>query len=164
MNLRFVKNHASCCFYNCSLIGKFVTFFLLWIILRWSFEKATGCKLYSLLRFSQQKELGSKPECPKMCAYKLVTVKFKWWGLQTKVENFIHEVGHIFTQLAWLGSYIETKNSQVHMLSGWPVQGDHCYIYHLFPWQRAVFLFIFFISFLQMFNYYKQAVIANSMS
>lgn len=27
-----------------------------------------------------------------MCAYKLVTVKFKWWGLQTKVENLIHEV------------------------------------------------------------------------
>lgn len=27
-----------------------------------------------------------------MCAYKLVTVKFKWWGLQNKVENFIHKV------------------------------------------------------------------------
>jgi len=26
---------------------------------------------------------------PVMCAYKLVTVEFKWWGLQTKVENFI---------------------------------------------------------------------------
>uniref|UniRef100_A0A3P8VI76 Phosphatidylinositol transfer protein beta isoform n=2 Tax=Cynoglossus semilaevis TaxID=244447 RepID=A0A3P8VI76_CYNSE len=26
-----------------------------------------------------------------MCAYKLVTVKFKWWGLQSKVENFIHD-------------------------------------------------------------------------
>lgn len=25
-----------------------------------------------------------------MTAYKLVTVQFKWWGLQTKVENFIH--------------------------------------------------------------------------
>lgn len=33
-----------------------------------------------------------------MCAYKLVTVKFKWWGLQTKVENFIHEVSALFTQ------------------------------------------------------------------
>lgn len=31
-----------------------------------------------------------------MCAYKLVTVKFKWWGLQTKVENLIHEVRLIF--------------------------------------------------------------------
>ena len=27
-----------------------------------------------------------------MCAYKLVTVKFKWWGMQTKMENFIHKV------------------------------------------------------------------------
>lgn len=27
-----------------------------------------------------------------MCAYKLVTVKFKWWGLQNKVENFIQKV------------------------------------------------------------------------
>ncbi|TKS84969.1 Phosphatidylinositol transfer protein beta isoform [Collichthys lucidus] len=30
-------------------------------------------------------------DCPHMCAYKLVTVKFRWWGLQTKVENFIHK-------------------------------------------------------------------------
>ncbi|KFM78565.1 Phosphatidylinositol transfer protein alpha isoform, partial [Stegodyphus mimosarum] len=26
---------------------------------------------------------------PVMCAYKLVTVEFKWFGLQTKVESFI---------------------------------------------------------------------------
>lgn len=32
-----------------------------------------------------------------MCAYKLVTVKFKWWGLQTRVENLIHEVSLSFT-------------------------------------------------------------------
>ncbi|XP_029684969.1 phosphatidylinositol transfer protein beta isoform-like isoform X2 [Takifugu rubripes] len=40
---------------------------------------------------SWTKELLSKSDCPRMCAYKLVTVKFKWWGLQTKVENLIHE-------------------------------------------------------------------------
>lgn len=28
---------------------------------------------------------------PVMTAYKLVTVQFKWWGLQTKVEDFIHK-------------------------------------------------------------------------
>ncbi|KAF3849225.1 hypothetical protein F7725_015722, partial [Dissostichus mawsoni] len=39
-----------------------------------------------------------KTDCPYMCAYKLVTVKFKWWGLQTKVENFIHrQEKRIFT-------------------------------------------------------------------
>ena len=27
-----------------------------------------------------------------MCAYKLVTCEFKWWGLQGKVEKFIVNV------------------------------------------------------------------------
>lgn len=27
---------------------------------------------------------------PIMCCYKSVDITFKWWGLQTKVENFIH--------------------------------------------------------------------------
>lgn len=39
-----------------------------------------------------QQELVNQKDCPYMCAYKLVTVKFKWWGLQNKVENFIHKV------------------------------------------------------------------------
>lgn len=39
-----------------------------------------------------QKELGNNADCPYMCAYKLVTVKFKWWGLQNKVESFIQKV------------------------------------------------------------------------
>ncbi|KAG5835106.1 hypothetical protein ANANG_G00268600 [Anguilla anguilla] len=38
-----------------------------------------------------KEELQNTPECPHMCAYKLVTVKFKWWGLQSKIENFIHQ-------------------------------------------------------------------------
>ncbi|KAJ8287128.1 hypothetical protein GJAV_G00047970 [Gymnothorax javanicus] len=38
-----------------------------------------------------KEELANSPDCPHMCAYKLVTVKFKWWGLQSKVENFIHQ-------------------------------------------------------------------------
>ncbi len=28
---------------------------------------------------------------PVMCAYKLVTVEFKWFGLQTRVEKFIQQ-------------------------------------------------------------------------
>jgi len=32
---------------------------------------------------------------PVMCCYKLVTVEFKWWGLQNKVEKFIHRVINI---------------------------------------------------------------------
>nr|CFW94246.1 Eka-PI transferase 3 protein [Euperipatoides kanangrensis] len=35
---------------------------------------------------------------PLMCAYKLVTVEFKWFGLQGRVENFIHKAERrIFT-------------------------------------------------------------------
>jgi len=35
---------------------------------------------------------------PVMTAYKLVTIQFKWWGLQNKVENFIHSTEkRIFT-------------------------------------------------------------------
>ena len=29
---------------------------------------------------------------PAMCAYKLVTVEFKWFGFQNKVESFIQKV------------------------------------------------------------------------
>lgn len=28
-----------------------------------------------------------------MCSYKLVTVKFEVWGLQSRVEQFVHKVG-----------------------------------------------------------------------
>uniref|UniRef100_A0A3Q3WLE8 Phosphatidylinositol transfer protein beta isoform n=1 Tax=Mola mola TaxID=94237 RepID=A0A3Q3WLE8_MOLML len=38
-----------------------------------------------------KEELVTQTDCPRMCAYKLVTVKFKLWGLQNKVESFIHE-------------------------------------------------------------------------
>lgn len=44
---------------------------------------------------SVQKELSQKTDCPHMCAYKLVTIKFKWWGLQNKVENFIQKVRRV---------------------------------------------------------------------
>lgn len=29
---------------------------------------------------------------PMMCAYKLVTMEFKWWGLQSRVESFTMKV------------------------------------------------------------------------
>lgn len=28
-----------------------------------------------------------------MCAYKLCRVEFRYWGMQTKIEKFIHDVG-----------------------------------------------------------------------
>lgn len=30
-----------------------------------------------------------------MCAYKMVTVEFKWWGLQKRVENLIMKVSQM---------------------------------------------------------------------
>ncbi|RXN00896.1 Cytoplasmic phosphatidylinositol transfer protein 1, partial [Acipenser ruthenus] len=32
---------------------------------------------------------------PIMCSYKLVTVKFEVWGLQTRVEQFVHKVSAV---------------------------------------------------------------------
>ncbi len=28
-----------------------------------------------------------------MCAYKLCKVEFRYWGMQTKIERFIHDIG-----------------------------------------------------------------------
>lgn len=52
---------------------------------------------------SLQKDLGKQSDCPYMCAYKLVTVKFKWWGLQNKVENFIQKVSSVMGRDVGMG-------------------------------------------------------------
>ncbi|XP_077468015.1 phosphatidylinositol transfer protein alpha isoform-like [Stigmatopora argus] len=45
-----------------------------------------------------KKEVQNNPNCPHMCAYKLATVEFKWFGLQKKIENLIHKAERrIFT-------------------------------------------------------------------
>lgn len=31
-----------------------------------------------------------------MCAYKLCRVEFRYWGMQTKIEKFIHDIGEFF--------------------------------------------------------------------
>uniref|UniRef100_A0AAY4DXD5 DDHD domain-containing protein n=1 Tax=Denticeps clupeoides TaxID=299321 RepID=A0AAY4DXD5_9TELE len=33
------------------------------------------------------------PKAPIMCAYKLCKVEFRYWGMQSKIERFIHDVG-----------------------------------------------------------------------
>ncbi|RMB95304.1 hypothetical protein DUI87_28291 [Hirundo rustica rustica] len=40
----------------------------------------------------QLKEGWRETHQPIMCSYKLVTVKFEVWGLQTRVEQFVHKV------------------------------------------------------------------------
>jgi hypothetical protein len=44
------------------------------------------------------KEVQGKPQpLPNgkalMCAYKLCRVEFRYWGMQTKIEKFIHDIG-----------------------------------------------------------------------
>lgn len=39
-------------------------------------------------------EIGHNPgKIPIMCAYKLCKVEFRYWGMQSKIERFIHDVG-----------------------------------------------------------------------
>ncbi|KAJ4941761.1 hypothetical protein JOQ06_011635 [Pogonophryne albipinna] len=84
-----------------------------------SLHKETECKRRMDL---ESKELVSKTDRPRMCAYKLVTVKFKWWGLQTKVENFIHEqekriFNNFHRQLfCWIDKWVELNMADIrHM-------------------------------------------------
>uniref|UniRef100_A0A3Q4B458 Phosphatidylinositol transfer protein beta isoform n=1 Tax=Mola mola TaxID=94237 RepID=A0A3Q4B458_MOLML len=63
-----------------------------------------------------------KTDCPCMCAYKLVTVKFKWWGLQTKVENFIHkQEKRIFTNFhrqlfCWIDRWVSLTMEDIRRM------------------------------------------------
>ncbi|XP_078107789.1 phosphatidylinositol transfer protein beta isoform-like [Sander vitreus] len=69
-----------------------------------------------------KKELVSNTDCPRMCAYKLVTVKFKWWGLQTKVESFIHEqekriFNNFHRQLfCWIDRWVELSMDDIRRM------------------------------------------------
>uniref|UniRef100_A0A3B3QLK2 Phosphatidylinositol transfer protein beta isoform n=1 Tax=Paramormyrops kingsleyae TaxID=1676925 RepID=A0A3B3QLK2_9TELE len=69
-----------------------------------------------------KKELMNSPDTPHMCAYKLVTVKFKWWGLQNKVENFIHsQEKRIFTNFhrqlfCWIDGWVELTMEDIRRM------------------------------------------------
>ncbi|XP_063047437.1 cytoplasmic phosphatidylinositol transfer protein 1 [Engraulis encrasicolus] len=56
---------------------------------------------------------------PIMCSYKLVTVKFEVWGLQTRVEQFVHKMirdvlllGHR-QAFAWVDEWIDMSMEEV---------------------------------------------------
>ncbi|CAB1319723.1 unnamed protein product, partial [Coregonus sp. 'balchen'] len=62
-----------------------------------------------------KKELVSKADCPRMCAYKLVTVKFKWWGLQNKQEKRIFTNFH--RQLfCWIDKWVELTMEDIRRM------------------------------------------------
>uniref|UniRef100_A0A4X2KGC4 Phosphatidylinositol transfer protein N-terminal domain-containing protein n=1 Tax=Vombatus ursinus TaxID=29139 RepID=A0A4X2KGC4_VOMUR len=67
-----------------------------------------------------QRELLKHP--PHMCAYKLVTVKFRWWGLQGRVESFIHkQEKRLFTNFhrqlfCWLDQWVDLSMEDIRNL------------------------------------------------
>ncbi|KAI7800806.1 phosphatidylinositol transfer protein, alpha a [Triplophysa rosa] len=69
-----------------------------------------------------KKELPQKTDCPHMCAYKLVTVKFKWFGLQNKVESFIHkQEKRLFTNFhrelfCWIDKWINLTMDDIRRM------------------------------------------------
>uniref|UniRef100_A0A4W5Q0U4 Phosphatidylinositol transfer protein alpha isoform n=1 Tax=Hucho hucho TaxID=62062 RepID=A0A4W5Q0U4_9TELE len=89
-----------------------------------------------------KKELPSNTNSPHMCAYKLVTVNFKWWGVQNKIENFIQkQEKRLFTKFhrqlfclidKWIGLTMEdirrieeeTQKELVEMRVKDPVKGS----------------------------------------
>ncbi|XP_015276757.1 PREDICTED: phosphatidylinositol transfer protein beta isoform [Gekko japonicus] len=69
-----------------------------------------------------KKELAADEDSPKVCAYKLVTIKFKWWGLQNKVENFIQkQEKRIFTNFhrqlfCWIDKWIDLSMEDIRLM------------------------------------------------
>ena len=61
-------------------------------VLTADYKKDTDPKLFKSERTGRGPLAGNWRESsePVMTAYKLVTVHFKWWGLQNKVESFFH--------------------------------------------------------------------------
>lgn len=66
-----------------------------------------------------KKELG---DCPHMCAYKLVSVEFKWFGIQGTVENMIQKVEkrlftHFHRQLfCWIDKWIDLSMDDIRRM------------------------------------------------
>lgn len=60
--------------------------------------------------------------CPYMTAYKLVTVHFRWWGLQGRVENFIHkQEKRLFTNFhrqlfCWLDRWVDLTMDDIRRM------------------------------------------------
>lgn len=68
-----------------------------------------------------KKELHNS-NCPYMTAYKLVTVHFRWWGLQGRVEKFIHkQEKRLFTNFhrqlfCWLDSWVDLSMDDIRRM------------------------------------------------
>ncbi|XP_061774811.1 phosphatidylinositol transfer protein alpha isoform-like [Nerophis ophidion] len=69
-----------------------------------------------------KEELVNNPNCPHMCAYKLVSVNFQWTGLSGRMQNFIHKMERrIFTvfhrQLfCWIDNWINLSMEDIRRI------------------------------------------------
>ncbi|XP_035009871.1 phosphatidylinositol transfer protein alpha isoform [Hippoglossus stenolepis] len=69
-----------------------------------------------------KKELANNSNCPHMCAYKLVTVKCKWRGLQTKLEKTIQKMerrifANFHRQLfCWIDKWIDLSMDDIRRM------------------------------------------------
>ncbi|XP_015674200.1 phosphatidylinositol transfer protein beta isoform isoform X2 [Protobothrops mucrosquamatus] len=70
----------------------------------------------------ENRELANNEDCPHMCAYKLVTVKFRWWGLQGRVEKFIQkQERRLFTNFhrqlfCWLDKWVDLSMADIRRM------------------------------------------------
>ena len=49
--------------------------------------------------FEQMKRSARKE--PIMCAYKLCRAEFRYWGMQSRCERFIHEIGNLLSRSSY---------------------------------------------------------------
>ncbi|KAM8904367.1 phosphatidylinositol transfer protein beta isoform-like [Spinachia spinachia] len=69
-----------------------------------------------------KKELADNPDCPRMCAYKLVTVEFKWFAIQGTVENMIQKFErrlftHFHRQLfCWIDRWFDLSMDDIRRM------------------------------------------------
>ncbi|TFJ96110.1 alanyl-tRNA synthetase [Platysternon megacephalum] len=71
---------------------------------------------------SKEGELARNKESPHTCAYKLVTVNFRWWGLQGRMEQFIHkQEQRLFTDFnrqlfCWLDKWVDLSMDEIRCM------------------------------------------------
>lgn len=69
-----------------------------------------------------QEELANNPNCPHMCAYKLVSIRFEKWGFQSAVEPIIQRVEkriftHFHRQLfCWIDKWIDLSMDDIRRM------------------------------------------------
>lgn len=90
-----------------------------------------------------------------MCAYKLCRVEFRYWGMQTKLEKFIHDTGESILfhtpihmakiRICWLdakGDYVPTAAVQINYAAQvtWsPLHLANRYIIYVTCWRLTEF-------------------------